>query len=55
MIHDPQRLRELIEEVSENPLEWRRQYLKDMEAAFGLAARKQIEQALVSAWEKRKR
>jgi hypothetical protein len=55
MINDLQRLTELVEEVSEKPLEWRRRYLKDMETAFGEAASEQIKAALMAAWAKRKR
>jgi len=55
MINDPQRLTELVEEVSEKPLEWRRQYLKDMETAFGEAAAQQIRDGLKALWENRKR
>jgi hypothetical protein len=55
MINDLQRLTELVEEVSEKPLEWRRRYLKDMETAFGEAAAQQIRDGLTRLWAERKR
>jgi len=53
MIHEPHRLAELIDEVIEKPLEWRRAYIDAMEKAFGPSAAQQIKDALTQRWQKR--
>lgn len=55
MIHDPQRLREVIDEISEWPLDRRRRYIASIGQAFGEAAAQQIRDGLKALWEKRKR
>lgn len=54
MIHDPARLQEVIDEISEWPLDRRRRYIAEMESAFGKAASEQIKAALQAAWDQRK-
>jgi hypothetical protein len=53
MIHDSTRLHEVIEEISQWTLQQRRQYLVDMERAFGPAAAQQLKDALQTQWTKR--
>ena len=56
MIHDPQRLREVIEEISEWPTKQHRiDYIRDLGKAFGPAAAQQIRDGLKALWENRKR
>lgn len=54
MIHDPQRLREVIDEISEWALDRRRRYIASIGQAFGEAAAQQIRDALTAKWTKRK-
>lgn len=53
MIHDPQRLQEVVEEVSEWPLEKRRDFLENIDAAFGRQSVDQLKDALRANWDKR--
>ena len=55
IIHDPQRLRELIDEIAEWTLEQRRQYIADLGNAFGSKAAEQIKQGLTDLWAERKK
>lgn len=54
MIADPARLREVLEEISDWPLERRRAYIEEIEAAFGQEAASQIKEALQALWTERK-
>ncbi|WP_445376118.1 DUF7696 family protein [Paraburkholderia phenoliruptrix] len=53
MINDPQRLREVIEEISEWPLDRRRRYIASIGQAFGEAAAQQIRDGLTRLWAER--
>lgn len=56
MIHDPQRLREVIEEIADWPTKQQRiEYIASIGQAFGEAAAQQIRDGLTALWEKRKR
>jgi hypothetical protein len=55
MIRDPVRLQEVIGEISEWPLDRRRQYIASIGQAFGEAAAQQIRDGLKALWENRKR
>jgi hypothetical protein len=54
MIHDPARLREVIEEIAEWTLQQRRKYLADMRKAFGEPAERQLKDGLTGYWKERK-
>ena len=53
MIHDPVRLRELVEELATLPLDVRRAYLADL-AKTDEAAERMVREALLALWEGRK-
>lgn len=53
MIYDPKRLAEVAEEISDWTLDQRRQYIAEMEKAFGPEAADQIKTALAEHWRKR--
>jgi hypothetical protein len=55
LIHNPMRLHEVIDEISEWPLDRRRQYIASIGQAFGEAEAQQIRDGLKALWEKRKR
>jgi hypothetical protein len=54
MIGDERRLAEVIDEISEWPLDRRRRYIASIGQAFGEAAAQQIRDALTANWAKRK-
>jgi hypothetical protein len=54
VIGDPSQLQALLEEVAEQPLEWRRQYIANLEKAFGREAATQIRDGLTRLWQERK-
>jgi ribosomal protein L7/L12 len=54
MIHDPTRLREVVEEIAEWSLQARREYIASIEKAFGTHAASQIKVALQALWTERK-
>ena len=54
MIHDPARLREVIEELAALPLSTRRAHLADVEEKQGKEAADQLRQALKALWDSRK-
>lgn len=53
MIHDPQRLREVLEEIAEWPLDKRRRYIDQIGRANGEAAAEQIKAGLKRLWAER--
>jgi hypothetical protein len=55
IIEDEKRLRELLEEVAEWPLQKRRDYLEAMQKWFGPEAAQQIKDGLTKLWQERKR
>jgi hypothetical protein len=50
MIDDRTRLAEVLEEISAWDLSARRQYLTDIEKAFGAASAQQLKDGLVAMW-----
>ena len=54
MIHDPTRLREVIEEISVWSLQARREYIASMEKAFGPKSAQQLRDGLTELWKERK-
>jgi hypothetical protein len=55
MIPDPERLKEVIEEISTTwNLEQRRSYLTNIETAFGKESADQLKQALKVHWQARR-
>lgn len=54
MIHDLNQLRSVIAEIADWDLEQRRAYLKNVATAFGVEAERQIKNALIEFWAKRK-
>lgn len=53
MIHDAQRLREVIEEIAEWTLDQRRSYLTDIGKVFGPEAVQQLKDGLTKFWRQR--
>ena len=53
MIHDPARLREVIEELAELPLSTRRAHLADVEEKQGVAAAQQLRDGLTEFWKRK--
>lgn len=54
MIRDAQRLAEVLTEISQWTLPERRQYLADIELAFGAEAGKQLRDGLTAMWQEKK-
>lgn len=54
MIHDPTRLREVVEEIAVWTLQARREYITSIQTAFGEQAAEQIRQGLGELWRVRK-
>lgn len=50
MIHDPERLREVIEEIAEWSLQQRRQYITEISKVFGEDAAQQLKDGLIEFW-----
>jgi hypothetical protein len=50
MINDPQKLREVLEEIAEWTLDERRWYIAETEKAFGAASAQQLKDGLVAMW-----
>jgi hypothetical protein len=53
MIHDPARLREVIEEISAWSLQARREYIASMEKAFGPKSAQQLRDGLMELWRRK--
>jgi len=53
MIHDPTRLREVVEEIAVWTLQARREYIASIQTAFGEQAAEQIRQGLGELWKTR--
>jgi hypothetical protein len=53
MIHNPTRLAEVLTEIADWPLDRRRAYISEIEAAFGIEAAEQIRKGLAALWETR--
>ncbi len=54
MITNPARLVEVLTKISQWTLPERRQYLADVEKAFGAAAGKQLRDGLTAMWQEKK-
>ena len=53
MIHDPIRLQEVIEEISDWTLQQRRDYIGEIEKVFGEESAQQIKDGLTGYWKRK--